>query len=379
MIRETTVLLLAVCALLLTGVLTVYSTTTAGTQAAEQLRNANEMYYVRRQAVVACVGAAFMLMCAKLNYRRLRERRVYCSIMAAALILLVGVLIPGIGVERNHAWRWLQVAGISFQPSEFAKLALIILIAVKVTDNAGRVTEFWRGFVPPMVVTFLFAALVVAERDLGTPVVIAGVALLMVLMAGARWWHVLGATVAASAAVTALCATNAYRWRRIIAHRDPWPHSDDEAYHLIQSLSAFARGGLWGQGAGAGQQKLCYLFAAHTDFAFASWAEETGLVGTVAVVLLFVLLITIGFKIAQNAPDLFGMVLAAGIVSLFTLQAAFNMAVATGLVPTKGLPLPFVSYGGTALVVNMALLGILISIALRAHRPNERQAHALAR
>ena len=199
-------------------------------------------------------------------------------------------------------------------------------------------------------------------------------------MAGVWWPYIVGTALSGVGLVYLLCRTSEYRWLRIVAYTDPWKYRDSPAgFHLIQSLAAFARGGVWGQGLGASEQKLAYLPEAHNDFVFAVWGEETGLIGTLFVVMLFALLLIVALRIAVCAPDMLGALLAAGIASLITVQALFNMAVTTGLLPTKGLPLPFISVGGSALVVNLTSIGILLNIGLQAREREPGRLPALAR
>jgi cell division protein FtsW len=286
------------------------------------------------------------------------------------------VLIPGIGDERNGAQRWLEIGGFSFQPSEFAKFAVILLLAVKLSDNREHARSFFKGFLPPMFITLVFAALVLVEKDLGTPAVICATAFIMLFVAGTRRRFLFPGVVGAVAAIWALSVTSPHRLARLTAFLDPWSHRDTSGYQLIQSLAAITRGAVWGRGPGAGEQKLLYLPEAHTDFIFAVWAEEMGLVGSLVLLALFFALICVSLRIAFHANDLFGALLVSGITALVGLQAAVNMAVVSGMLPTKGLPLPFISWGGSSLIVFMGLMGIVVSVGLRAHRLEDRAARA---
>ncbi len=360
--RQTTILVSVTLALVLVGILMVYSTSTIKAPS-------GKLFKV--QLAYAALGVAAMFLVAHIDYHHLCAPGIYRPIVALAFILLVLVLIPGIGVEAHGAQRWLRLHHFHFQPSEFAKLAIIILLAAKLTENQDQVRSFKRGFLPPVASAGCFALLVLLERDLGMPAVIMAVAFLMVFVAGARLGHVLAGAASVALAMVVLSITSPERLRRLFAFHDPWRYRDDESFQLIQSLSAFARGAIWGQGPGASEQKLFYLPAAHTDFIFAIWAEEMGLVGSLALVALYVILLVVAVRVATCARDLLGALLATGIVSVISLQAAFIMAVTTGLLPTKGLPLPFVSYGGTALLVFLTLMGILLNIGRQAQEPNE--------
>jgi len=376
--RETTVLLSVVLALVLIGILIVYSASSAGTRAAENLARPDPYHYLWRQLVNAALGLVVMVVALKFDYHRLRDPGLFRSTVFLSLTLLVLVLIPGIGVVRGGARRWMDIGGFSFQPSEFAKVALVLLLAAKLSDNQNHIREFWKGFLPPMLMAGLFAILIYFEGDLGMPVVLGAAALLMVMMAGARWWHIGLSLLPAVGAVVVLAVTTPYRLERLRAFADPWKYRDDESWQLIQSLAAFAHGALWGRGPGASEQKLYYLSDAHTDFIFAIWGEEMGLVGTLLVVALFATIMIVGMRIALCAPDLFGSLLASGITALLVFQGAINMAVTTGLLPTKGLPLPFVSAGGSALIVSLGLVGIMMNIGLQGQEPKREPKRALA-
>jgi cell division protein FtsW len=247
------------------------------------------------------------------------------------------------------------------------------------SSNQYDIKSFLRGFLPAIGITTVFAALVLAEDDLGIPVVMMAVALLMIFMAGTRWIYVIASVALAGGGVAAITVATPYRMRRIVAFLDPWACAQDDGFQLIQSLSAFARGSITGQGLGGSEQKLFYLPFPHTDFIFAVLGEEAGLVGTVIVVLLFALLVTVALRVALCAPDLFGTLLAAGIAAMISVQAAFNMGVTTGLLPTKGLPLPFISSGGSALIMNLTMVGILLNIALQAREDAAEHRFAAAR
>jgi cell division protein FtsW len=361
--RQTTMLLLVVLALVFIGVITIYS---VGSMTPLGMGD------FKHQLASLTIGVAVMLYLAThFDYHRFSAPFIFRVIVIVSLGLLVAVLIPGIGVRVNGAQRWIRLAGFQFQPSEFAKLAVIILLARKLAENQSHIKEFWRGFVPPAAIAGGFAALILLEKDLGVPVVIVCMSFLMIYVAGARVAYIAGSLMPAVCGMMALIKLSPYRWQRLIAFLDPYTHRDEGGFHLIQSLAAFAHGSYWGVGPGAGEQKLHYLPAAHTDFIFAVWGEEMGLRGTVLVLALFAAFLLLGMRVAKCAPDLFGSLLATGIVSLISLQAAFNMGVTIGLLPTKGLTLPFISYGGTAQIVFLALVGILLNIGLQAEEPED--------
>ena len=359
------VLLLVVTALAAVGVLAVYSVTAVKHDGEAQF-NHHLMYLA--------LGLMCMLIAANVDYHLLRKRGTITAIVAVSLALLVYVLF--FGVEIRGARRWIRIFSFQFQPSELGKVALIILLAAKLSENRDELWSLSRGFAPPFGIAVLYAGLIVLEPDLGVPVVIMCTAFIMMFVAGVHIKYLAASTVPVVAMVALLIKMYPYRLERLFAFLDPWKYRDRAGYHLIQSLAAFARGGYTGMGVGAGEQKLLYLPDAHTDFIFAVWAEETGLVGTLSVALLFVVFIFIAVRIAMCARDLFGSLLAVGIAAILAAQAAVNMAVTAGLAPTKGLPLPFISCGGTAMVIFLSLTGVLISVGLRAQEPERNPAHA---
>lgn len=355
--RETTLVITVVLILVAVGAVMVFSVTAVDGDPAGVLK---------RQLTYTAIGIAAMCVLARFDYHRLRDPHVYLGIVACALILLVLVLIPGIGVRVDGAQRWIRIGSFQFQPSEFAKFALIVLLAVKLTQNQGVRNHLFKGYAPPIAIGLIFAGLIYAERDLGVPVVIMFIALAMMWTAGIHWGYITVTGALCASGVLALSIITPHRWQRLIAFLDPWAHRDDASFQLVQSLRAFAQGGLSGVGLGAGEQKLHYLFAAHTDFIFAVIGEELGLLGTLFIIVLLALFVWGAFRIAMNARDLFGVLLATGISVLIVFQATFIICVTIGLLPTKGLPLPFVSYGGTSLIVFLALVGLLVSVGAQA-------------
>jgi cell division protein FtsW len=356
--RETTAVITIALALMMIGVLMVYSTSAL-----------NEMVgrLLPRHLIYVAVGLCALFVGARFDYHRFRDPLVYRGILLITLGLLVAVLIVGITVDGGR--RWIGYGAFRFQPSELAKFAVIVLLAVKLTQNRREITQFWRGFLPPIVLAAIFAGLVLAERDLGVPVVMMAVTFIMMCVAGVRWRYLLVSVVPLTLGIVAAVVYAPHRLQRLLAFLDPWEHRTGHSFQLIQSMSAFAQGGAWGRGAGAGEQKLYYLPASHTDFVFAVVGEELGLVGTLVVVGLFALFMHQAFRIALNASDRFGALLAIGIASLILFQASFIMAVTTGLLPTKGLPLPFISYGGTSLILMLGMVGVLANVGVQAHPP----------
>ena len=366
--HESNILLGLVLALVLIGVFLVYSAS-AVDPLSSSLDDSHAMDRLQRQLIYVTIGLVGLFGMARFDYHRLRDPFIFRVIVTVSLLLLILVLVPGIGDERKGAQRWLELGGFTFQPSELGKMALILLLAVQLADNQKHITQFGKGFLPPAIITCAFAGLVLLEKDLGAPVVMFAVSYLMMFMAAVPIRYLVPSVIPAVGAVYALVITDPERTERMTSFIDPWSVRNEGGYQLIQSMNAFAQGKVWGKGPGAGEQKLYYLPDAHTDFIFAVWGEEMGLVGTLSVVVLYIALFAVALRIALNARELFGSLLAAGIVCLVVTQAAVNIAVTTGLMPTKGLPLPFISWGGSALIVFMTLMGIVVSIGLQAVEP----------
>ncbi|MBI2425540.1 MAG: putative lipid II flippase FtsW [Candidatus Hydrogenedentes bacterium] len=358
--QETTLLTTIIVALVLFGLLMVYSTSGIDPSDAGNMRS---------QAKAALIGCCIMFIAARFDYHNFERKWLFKPLVLATLALLVLVLVPGIGVDVNGARRWIRLAGFQFQPSELAKFALIMLLAVKLSQNRDDVRTFWRGFVPTMILAALFAGLVVLENDLGIPFMMFATAYIMLFVAGMPWRYVIAGVFPVAGAIVGLILIAPHRIARLTGFVDPFADRDDKGFQLIQSLTGFAQGGIMGRGAGASEQKLSYLFAAHTDFIFAVIGEELGLLGTLSVAGIFLCFGVAAFRVAAKAPDCLGMLLASGIGFLITFQGAFIMAVSTGLLPTKGLPLPFISYGGTALIMFMGMAGVLLNVSLQSQQP----------
>ena len=341
-------------ALMAIGCLMVYS---AGTFSPD------DPHVVMKQCVYVVLGLAAFFFFVRFDYRHFMDPVIFRGIVLGSLALLVLVLV--IGREVDGGKRWIRFGFVGFQPSELSKFALVLLLAVKLTQGREYIDRFFRGFLPPMVITAVFAGLVLAERDIGIPFMMFVTAYVMVLAAGAKWLHMGLCALPVAGGLVAAIVMAPHRMARLAAFMDPFQDRRDTGWQLIQSLSAFAQGGVLGRGAGASEQKLGYLPAAHTDFIFPVIGEEFGLWGTWLVVGLFLVLATSMLRIAMGARDFFGSLLCTGFASFIGFQAAFIIAVTTGLLPTKGLPLPFISYGGTALLMAMAMSGVVANIGLQ--------------
>lgn len=344
--------------LLLFGLLTLFSATYY--QAAEE---GDALSEVKKQLFGVGIGAGAMIVTSRIPYALWQKKQVVGAAVLGSLVLLVLVAIPGIGRSVNGSRRWLGVGGLSFQPGEFAKYAAVLLMANMLTFREKKLQSFFRGILPVLIVPGIMFLLILEQPNLSTAGTIIIVCLIMVMLAGAKWKH-MGLLGALGAAVGFYYAWSAeYRRERLLSFLDPFAKMSDEGYQLSQSLIAFGSGGLFGMGLGQGRQKFAYLPYPESDFIFAIVGEDFGLLGCLAVICLFVAFMLAGMRIALRCEDRFGCLLAAGIVSLISVQAFINMGVVVGVLPTTGLPLPFFSAGGTSLSITMAAVGIVLNIS----------------
>ena len=283
--------------------------------------------------------------------------------LAASFLLLVLVIIPGVGVYLNGSRRWLNIAGMSFQPSEVAKIASVMYLASTLSYRLRQVKKLFGGIVVFMLVPAVMFLLILEQPNLSTAGSIVIVAMLMMLIAGARWSH-LGLMGVVGVCVGGFYAWSApYRRERLLSFRDPFAQMSDEGYQLSQSLIAIGSGGLFGRGLGQGRQKFSFLPYPESDFIFAIVGEDFGLLGCLAVICLFAAFAFAGMRIAVNCPERYGCLLAAGLTAMIIVQSALNIAVVIGVMPTTGLPLPFFSAGGTSISLLMASTGIILSVS----------------
>lgn len=353
---DTTVLLLAV-ALTCIGVVMVYSS--SAIMAAERFNDG--FYFLKRQLIYMLVGFMLMAAATYFNYQNWRKLAVITLLGSIALLALL--FVPGLGVRVGGALRWLKLPGFNLQPAELVKLGLVLYLAHSLTRKKEMVRSLAKGYLPYMIVLAVLLLLLLKQPDLGSAMIIAGVALSMLIVAGVRWLYILPTLMMSLPVLYFLVMNVDYRRRRIMAFLDPWEDPFDTGFQIIQSLVAFGKGGVFGQGLGIGQQKLFYLPEAHTDFIFSVIGEELGLIGVIVVAALFLLLVMCGIRIALQCQDPFGRNLAFGLSLLLGLEAFVNLSVCMGLLPTKGLALPFISYGGTSLVVCLVAVGILLNIS----------------
>jgi cell division protein FtsW len=289
-------------------------------------------------------------------------QRLALPLLVGTVALLVIVLLPQFGTEVNGARRWLRWGGWSFQPSELAKLAVICYLASYAARHDARVRDFWRGLLPPVLICGLIIALVLVQPDLGTAAVIAALTMVLLFVGRAKLVHLGGLILAAAPVLAVLIAASPYRRQRVLAFLNPWEDAQASGFQIVQSFLAMGSGGWWGLGLGESRQKLFFLPEPHTDFIYSVIGEELGLVGCLIVLALFALLIWRGLLIASRAEEPFTRYLAVGLTAMIGLQALLHMAVVTGLLPTKGLTLPLLSYGGSSLVVDLAAVGMLVAI-----------------
>jgi cell division protein FtsW len=351
--------LLMISALLLLGLGLVMVFSASGVLATDKYHD--PAFFLKKQLIYAVIGIALMLVVRRIPYQSY-NRLVYI-ILFISLILLILVLIPGIGVRIRSASRWIKFGPLVIQPSEFAKLAIIIFLAYSMARKQEKIRYFSIGFLPHIVVAGIFILLIEKEPDFGTALALAGITFLMLFVGGTRLTHILLVVLSASPLVIYVILKNKMRLERVVTFIDPWKYAQESGYQLVHSLYAIGSGGFWGLGIGKSREKLFYLPDSHTDFIFSIMSEELGFLGVITVISLFVILILRGFIISLRAQDNFGAYLAMGLTALIGLQAVINMAVVSGLMPTKGLSLPFLSYGGSSLLVNMIAVGILLNIS----------------
>ena len=325
---------------------------------------ASAWYFVLRQAAWAVAGVVALVVIARVDYHR--WRRYAGAFLVVSLVLLALVLVPGVGVEANGATRWLGVGPLTIQPSELAKLAVLVWVADLLARRAAYMHNTRATLRPVVVVLASVATLVMLQPNLGTTLVVAGIALVVCFVAGAPFGPLAGWATFGLTAATGLALAAPYRRARVLTFLDPWADPIDKGYQNIQSLVGLASGGIAGTGLGASRAKWGYLPYAHSDFIFAIIGEELGLVGATVVVGLFVLVGIIGVRIALHAPDRFGLLLAMGVTAWYCVQAFVNIGAVIGILPITGVPLPFVSYGGSSLLLAMAGAGLLLSVARQA-------------
>jgi cell division protein FtsW len=350
-------LLLVTLMLTATGIVMIYSSSFAFAYE----NYSDSAYFLKKQIIFLIAGTALGVFFMSFDYSRLK--RYSKPFLIFSILLLLAVFVPGIGRTAGGARRWITIAGINFQPSEIAKLALVLYAADVLSRKQAEIKVFLYGFLPLVIALGLCVVLILAGSDLGTAVALTILIFTMAFIAGVDLKQLGIVMLPGVIAVIALIATKPYRIKRMIAFINPWNDPQGAGFQIIQSMIAMGSGGLLGAGLAQSKQKLFYLPEAHTDFIFSIIGEELGLAGSLGVIVLFAVYIWLGFRIAYSARDLFGQFLAFGLVSMITLQVMINIAAVTSLIPTKGLPLPFISYGGTSLVYSLVSTGLLFNIS----------------
>ncbi len=355
-------LLIAVLLLTTIGVIMVFSSS----QYFAKLDYGDAYKYFKEQLRNVGIGLIAMFLMFKVKIR------VYKKLSYPALIVLLGVFVFMVISKQiesiGGAERWLEVFGQQFQPSEFAKIVLPMALAHWMSVNKDEIGTFKVGFLPTIAATAITAGLILAQKDLSSSMVVAGTAFIMMFCAGIRPRYLLGTIGAGVVAVIGAILIEPYRMERIYAWFNPWAYANDEGWQTCQSLMALGSGGLNGVGLGAGGSKWLYLPARHTDFIFSITGEELGFLGATFVVLLIAFIVWRGLMVSVKAPDMYTSLLALGIIVSIALQSFINLGVATGLLPVTGVTLPFVSYGGTSMVVSLAMVGVLLNISCYAEK-----------
>ncbi len=352
-------LCLPAAALLALGLLMVLNTTYFLGQA----KTGDSFHFFKLHLLHIAVG--FVVLAALSQFSLAGLRRLVLPLMVVAVALLILVWVPGLGVVRGGARRWVRLGPVLAEPSELVKFAVVFFLADFLAKRQDAISSFKHGPLPAFLIVGPIALLVLKQPDFGTTVMLALVLFALLFAAGARAKHLGAAGGLALAALVIQAVAKPYRMRRLTTFMDPWGSARGAGFQLTQSLIALGEGGGWGTGLGAGRQKMFYLPQAHTDFVFAVVVEEFGMIGALAVFALFCAILLRGMRIAHEEPDPFASLLAVGLTAMLSLQALVNMAVVIGLVPTKGLPLPFLSYGGTSIVMAMAALGALLALSRR--------------
>lgn len=351
------ILLLFTLLLVGTGIVMVYSS--SAIMASGKFNDG--YFFLKKQILFAVVGILMMICVARIDHQL--YRKIAYLILGISLLSLIAVLIPGIGTKVGGSTRWLKIGPFSIQPSEFAKLALIIYLASSLAKKEKNIKKFSVGILPHLIITGIMLSLIIKQPDMGTSICIAAIVFTLLFAAGVRLSHLSLILLSAAPLVYFLIANIAYRRQRILSFLNPWGDPSDSGFQIIQSFYAFGSGGLFGRGLGEGKQKLFYLPEPHTDFIFSVIGEELGLVGIFLILAAFFIFVYRGISTAIRSSDLFSTYLALGITVLIGLQATIHMGVTLGLLPTKGITLPFISYGGSSLIVNLIGLGILLNIS----------------
>ena len=351
-----TLLFAAVASLVAIGLVMIFSASSAQAYAETH----DTAYYVKHQLIYLVVGLLLAVGAYHIDYRKLRSAAPY--ILVVSLLGLVAVLVPHVGVVVNGARRWIGAGAISLQPSEFAKLGIVVYLAAALSTRGDRITSLSKGLFPLCVPVVLAAMLVLLEPDMGTASLIVFTSFAMFFAAGARIEHLLMIVLVTVPPVILTILTSPYKRARIFAFIDPWKDAQNTGFHIVQSLLALGSGGLMGVGLGESRAKFFYLPEQYTDFIFSILGEELGLAGTIAVIVLFIVLAYRSIRIAVAAPDRFGFFLASGCTAMIVIQAFVNIGVVTSSWPVTGVPLPFISFGGSSLIVSLIAVALIMNV-----------------
>ena len=355
--KPSTIILIAVFGLISVGLIMIYSSSAIY---AEKLWG-DPYIFVKNHIIHLALGLICLRIGTRIPYNRYQGLTPF--LMTFTFLLMLLVLMPALGKQVGNARRWLTLFGFSFQPSELLKLTLLIWFAGFLTRRKDVLSYFSRGILPSLIVMGVFLFLLLLQPDFGTAVLIALSLLLMMFVAGVKPSHTIASLVGLGIIGFFLIISKSYRLRRITGFLDPWADPYDTGFQLIQSFIAFGTGGIFGRNLGNSRQKMFFLPEGHTDFIFSILAEEVGFIGVSFVIFLITILLIKGFQVASETRDDFGRNLAFGISVLIVLQSLLNIGVVTGLLPTKGIPLPFISYGGSSLILSMFMIGILLNIS----------------
>jgi cell division protein FtsW len=328
-----------------------------------------DYYFFKKQTFFSLLGILALVICRHIPLNFFRS--LAYPLLFLAFLLLIAVKFSGLGITAGGSTRWLWLGFVTFQPSEFARFALVLYLAYSMSKKLDKLKDFSIGFLPHVMVFGIFAILIFLQPDFGSVVILGAITWIMLFVGGVRILHLLTPLLILLPALYIFMINAPYRFKRIMSFWDPWKYPTDEGYQMIHSFMAFGTGGIWGTGIGKGYQKLFYLPEPHTDFIFSVIGEELGLLGVLVILLLYFVILWRGIGIAINADEPFGSFMAIGLTIVIGLQVCINMGVTLGLLPTKGLTLPFLSYGGTSLLINMASIGILMNIGASTNALNK--------
>ena len=347
------------------GILMVYSSTAL----MSMRKYGSGFHYLWNHILTLCVGIAVMFVLSKTDYKKFRPL-VYIM-LGFSLLLILLVFVPGIGISANGARRWLRLWPTTFQPSELLKLVMVISLADYMDKNIHRMRDFRYGILIPVAIMLFFQGIIIIQPDFGAVMSLGILTVGLLILGGARLSHIGALVLFSLPMIYIVVASSAYRMKRIMCFTDPWKDAFGCGFQLVQSFIAFGSGRFLGVGIGGSKQKLYFLPEVHTDFIFSLIGEELGLIGALTVLGIFLWLFIRGVQLSLRTSDPFSYFLTMGLTMMIGVQTAINFAVSMGLMPTKGLPLPFISYGGSALLINLSAAGILISIS----RSNEKNAY----